>query len=272
MKNSRRIWAVIGIVLLLLLCISPLVFAIFVKDPAYFRASVGCIIFIPIFLYVALLVYKYAKQHSRPKKSPYIDNIIFDVGNVLISFEWKKVMEDLGFSSETIQYLDKHLIHDPLWRQFDEGLRPYSEVADEFCQKHPSYEKEIRLFLSHMPDSIVLKPYTHTWLSDLKKKGYRLYIISNWAEPIHKSCKDGALSFEKYMDGAVWSYQAHCLKPDTKIYKTLLDTYQLDPSRTVFLDDVKENLEGAKKQGIFTILVTDDHSHTLERLRELGVN
>lgn len=267
MKNSRRILAVIGIVLLLALCISPLIFAVFVKNANYFRASFASIIIVPIFLYAILLVYK----HVKPQKSPLIDNIIFDVGNVLISFEWKKVMGDLGFSPETVDYLDKNLIHDPLWKQFDEGLRPYDEVTEEFCQKNPAYEKEIRTFLSHMPESIVLRSYTHAWLADLKKKGYNLYIISNWAEPVYENCKNDTLSFEKYMDGAIWSYRAKCLKPSAKIYKMLLKTYGLDPSRSVFLDDVQENLDGAKKQGILTILVTEDHKNTLAELRKLGI-
>lgn len=267
MKKTQRILAWVGIILLAACVIFFLISAFFIKNPVYFKASLGCIIAIPIILYAFLMITKMLTN----QKSPLIDNIIFDVGNVLVNFAWKKVMEDLGYSEETIAYLDKNLIHDPLWNQFDEGVRPYGDVADEFCQRHPQYEQEIRTFLGHLPDSIIPRSYTDSWLSDLKSKGYHLYILSNWSDPLYEGTKDGALSFQKYMDGAIWSYRVKCAKPSVKIYKKLLHTYHLTPSRTVFLDDRKENVEGAKAAGIHGILVTDSHKHTLEELEKLGV-
>lgn len=267
MKKTQRILAWAGIILLAACVIFFLISAFFIKNPVYFKASLGCIIAIPIILYAFLMITK----TLTPQKSALIDNIIFDVGNVLIDFEWENVMKDLGYSDETIDYLAKNMIHDPLWNQFDAGLRPYDSVTDEFCQRHPQYENEIRTFIAHMPDTIVPRSYTDSWLSDLRSKGYHLYILSNWADPVYENTKDTALSFKKYMDGAIWSYRVKCTKPDKKIYKTILDTYHLDPSRTVFLDDRKENIEGAMAVGIHGILVTDDHKHTLEELTKLGV-
>lgn len=267
MKKTQKFLAWAGIALLTATVIFFLVSAFFIKDPVYFKASLGCIIAIPILLYAFLMISKAVK----PQKSPLIDNIVFDVGNVLIDFGWKKVMEDLGYSDETINYLAENLIHDPLWNQFDTGRRPYDSVTDEFCQRHPQYENEIRTFLKHMPDAVIPRTYVPAWLSDLKSKGYHLYILSNWAEPVFESAKDTTLAFRKMMDGAIWSYQAKCIKPEKKIYQKLINTYHLDPSRTIFLDDKKENIDAAANFGIHGIVVTTDHQKTLSDLKNYGI-
>lgn len=267
MKKTQRFLAWTGIILLAASVIFFIVSALFIPNPVYFKAALGCIIAIPLLMYALLM----AAKAVQPKKSALIDNIVFDVGNVLIDFGWKEVMENLGYSPETIDYLAKNLIHDPLWNQFDTGRCPYDSITDEFCQRHPQYEKEIRTFLQHMPDAIFPKSYLYSWLQDLKSKGYHLYILSNWAQPVFENAKDTTLAFRKLMDGAIWSYQVKCIKPEAQIYETLLNTYHLDPSRTVFLDDRQENIDAAATFGIHGIVVTKDHSKTLADLRSFGV-
>lgn len=266
MKKFKQRIALAGVILLVVMCVTSLVAALIAPGSTFFKASIGCCIAVPVVLYAILMVAKTMKQ----KKSPIIDAIIFDVGNVLIDFDWKGCMKNLGFDDETIAYLAKNLIHDPLWNEFDRGTRPYNSILDEFCRRHPAYENQIRTFIKAMPDTIVNRPYVDFWLSDLKEKGYELYIISNWCEPVYEAVKNTKLSFTKYMDGCVWSYQAKCIKPEAKIYQKLLRTYKLDPARCVFLDDRQENLDGASALGFHTILA-EDHDYAVQRLKDLGV-
>jgi putative hydrolase of the HAD superfamily len=44
------------------------------------------------------------------------------------------------------------------------------------------------------------------------------------------------------------------VKPDPAFYQLLIDKYQLDPARCVFIDDLETNLEGARAAGMHTIL------------------
>ena len=267
MKKTQRILAWIGIILLAASVIFFFFSAIFIKNPAYFRGSLACIILLPVLLYAILMMSKVLV----PQKSPLIDGIIFDIGGVLVDFNWRKVMQDLQFSEETISFLDKNMIQNPLWSQFDTGLRTNDSVTDEFCEHFPEYETEIRTFISHLSDSIILRSYTHAWLSDLKSKGYQLYVLSNWSETLYHDCKDTSLSFLKYMDGIVWSHQAKCIKPNAEIYQQLLDKYDLDPSRCIFIDDRPKNVDGAAQLGIHTILAPDNFKQILEEFRKFGV-
>ena len=55
------------------------------------------------------------------------------------------------------------------------------------------------------------------------------------------------------MDGVVFSFEAKSNKPDLAIYQTLLNRYELDPGESIFIDDVKENVEAARCLGIHSV-------------------
>ncbi len=67
MKNTKRILAVIGIVLLVGLYLSTLFFALFENPDTYlwFRASVIATIAVPILIYAYTLIYRYLLQRGR---------------------------------------------------------------------------------------------------------------------------------------------------------------------------------------------------------------
>lgn len=266
MKKKKQILSIIAIVLLVVMCIMPLIFAITMPGSGWFKASVACAILIPVILYAFLL----AAKALKPSKSPIIDTIVFDSGNVLVGFIWKKRMEDLGFGRETVDYLAEHMIGTPLWNELDRGVRPFSEIVDEFCRTNPDYEMPIRRFFEHPGKMIEEYPFTISWLQDLKRAGYQLYVLSNWDEPCYEELKDSILRFEQYLDGAIWSFRHHCIKPEPEIYKKLIQTYRIDPARAVFIDDRQENLDAAKPFGFHTVLATD-HKAALAGLRSLGV-
>ena len=268
MKSSKtkRILAIICVILLVGLFVTPFVLSMVAPKSKLFNASIVCTFLIPVVLYAFSLLLKAMK----PQKSPLIDAIVFDVGNVLVDFDWKGHMEDLGFSPETIDYLSIHVMQNPLWNEFDRGVRPHDEIEAEFCRTNPGYEEQIHAFISTEYKTIIPRGYAIPWIQDLKRKGYKLYILSNWGKPEFNKLKDSILCFREYMDGCIWSYQVHCIKPEREIYQKLINTYHLDPSRSVFLDDRQENLDGAKALGFNTVLALS-HDDAVKSLQALGV-
>ncbi len=81
MKKAKRILAFLAIVLLIAMYAATFILAFFKNETAQalFRASLGCTILVPIFLYIFVLLAK----RSRPEKSKVIDGIIFADRNVL---------------------------------------------------------------------------------------------------------------------------------------------------------------------------------------------
>lgn len=66
MKKIQRILSIIGIVLLVLLYLSTLVFAILGKDFfPMFMASIVCSVMIPVLIWAYSFIYKLIKKHGE---------------------------------------------------------------------------------------------------------------------------------------------------------------------------------------------------------------
>jgi putative hydrolase of the HAD superfamily len=51
----------------------------------------------------------------------------------------------------------------------------------------------------------------------------------------------------------VMSYKIKSIKPEPGIYHYLIDTYQIDPKQSLFIDDLPQNVEGAQRVGLQAI-------------------
>ena len=58
------------------------------------------------------------------------------------------------------------------------------------------------------------------------------------------------MSVFQHFEGEIISCEVHLIKPEKEIYQLLLDTYNLEPEQTMFIDDRVENVEAAATLGI----------------------
>lgn len=199
-----------------------------------------------------------------------IHNIIFDVGNVLVEWEPEEAMRKLGMDEQTVQAVAGVTVQTKDWDETDRGTLPPSELLLHFIEKAPEYEKEIRAFWEHIDMAIYPFDYVPGWMQRLKAAGYQLYILSNYGAWTYEKTKDDALSFLRYVDGALFSYEVCQIKPEPEIYHTLLERYDLTANECVFLDDRQENVAGAEACGIHAFRFTS-YQDAVQRLKEYGV-
>lgn len=199
-----------------------------------------------------------------------IRNIIFDVGNVLVEWAPEKAMRRLGMDEQTVQAVAGATVQTKDWDETDRGALSPAELLLHFIEKAPRYEKDIRTFWEHIDMAIYPFAYVQEWMERLKGKGYHLYILSNYGAWTYEKTKDDALSFLKYVDGALFSYEVCQIKPEPEIYHTLMERYGLKAEECFFLDDRQENVDGAEVCGIHAIRFTS-YQAALQSLREYGI-
>lgn len=200
-----------------------------------------------------------------------IKNVIFDVGNVLVSWNPTETMIKLGFSDATIKTLHEKLFDTDVWSEDDRGVLSPDEVLSLLISQAPALEKEIRLFYENATDSIGRKAYAIPWINALKSAGYNTYVLSNFGEGNLKKVIDkGAVDFLDYLDGYVFSYAVKLIKPDVPIYQYLLDKYNLKAEESVFIDDKNVNVIGARNVGLHSFQFTS-YEQAIEELAKLGV-
>lgn len=193
-----------------------------------------------------------------------IKNIIFDVGEVLLTYKWIDAISGSGCSAEDAERVKNAIFTEEFWHiKFDMGLWSDEEMLGYFIEKYPEDEYIYRHFFAHPEDMPVRRPKVYELLPKLKEKGYKLYILSDYSEYLSEVHFEFG-GFRKYMDGEIVSYKVNLVKPDIRIFERLLSEYNLDPSECIFLDDRERNIEGCEKAGIKGYLIPDE-----ERLLEI---
>ena len=192
-----------------------------------------------------------------------IKNIVFDIGNVLAAFRWRDYIMELGFADEAewqpggkAWRLAAATTKNALWREVDRGVMPLDDIITAMIATDPEMEDAIRLFFTDRRRLVMEYDYSAGWLSELKSRGYKVYLLSNYSQD-HYEYISTHFKFFGLEDGRVISWQEKVLKPDARIYNILLDRYGLEASECVFLDDTPENIDGAAAVGMKGIVFKD---------------
>lgn len=269
-NKLKKFGAWIAIIILLLACCMPMFFAFGSGENAqsYFKASLAVAIMVPLLAYAMWMVYKLLNKNRKVADSD-MENIIFDVGKVLVKYEWEKYLDSFGFSKEKRDKIAKAVFQSKTWDERDRGSESEEYYIEQMIKDAPEYADDIREVMRRSGETIEMMDYAETWIRYLKDKGYHIYILSNYSAYMLEKTQS-ELAFLKYVDGAVFSCDVKQIKPEAAIYRTLLNRYHLDPEKSVFLDDRAENCEGARKEGIHAIQF-ESFKQAAAELEKLGV-
>ena len=204
---------------------------------------------------------------ARLKKKRKVNTVIFDIGNVLAEFIPMEFLEKLGYSGKLKEKVYNAVIENDIWNEYDSGIMTEEEVIGRFINRTPELEKEIKLVFSNLNGIVRRFEYTDMWIENLKEKGVRVLYLSNISKTLYYDCEE-ELDFIAETNGGILSFEAKCIKPDSKIYEMLVDKYNLIPEECVFVDDRSSNIEGAKKKGFRTILF-ESYEKTNEELENI---
>ncbi|XBG79846.1 HAD family phosphatase [Enterococcus cecorum] len=122
-----------------------------------------------------------------------------------------------------------------------------------------SYQESLRQIYYHWYEYADVFTKMQDYAQELKKQGYKLFVLSNTAASYYDLAKKGYLPIDEILDGKILSYEVEMVKPDVAIYQYLLDKYGLEAQNCVFLDDIKGNIEAAQSLGMQGIQVISEN-------------
>ena len=116
-----------------------------------------------------------------------IDTVVFDVGNVLLSFNPEKTLEELfPEDAETRQIMLDTVVRSPCWVMLDRGTLSQEEAVKAMAGLHPELENDIRYVLENWID---LKDVVQEGVDTLKRckaMGKRCIVLSNYHDESFK--------------------------------------------------------------------------------------
>lgn len=183
-----------------------------------------------------------------------LKNIIFDLGNVLISFRPSEYFDKNNYPENIKTTILSDIFGSKEWRLIDNGEITTSEAINSIALKSSLKKEEIDHIFNLRLDVMFPLDINVRLLPELNKRGFRLFYLSNFPNDIFESVRSGYYFF-KYFDGGLISADAKYSKPDSRIYEILLEKYNLVAQECLFIDDIEINVRAAENLGM-TGLVT----------------
>ena len=110
-----------------------------------------------------------------------------------------------------------------------------------------------QLFRISSTDYIRLYPHVTDALVALRKKGYKLWLLSN-AQRVFTAFELNHLGLAPYFDGIYISSDYGCRKPDIRFFNALIQERKLDIGNCLMIgNDLDTDIAGAKNAGLDTL-------------------
>ena len=177
------------------------------------------------------------------------ETIVFDVDNVLLSFEPEKVLALLPEQGrdEMLRALFGSAM---LWGGFDLGRDGNDAVAERIAQAagFPEAKQYALDLLRRFPETMAPLPL-YGMLEELHARGKRLYGLTNYPEPSFTLTCARFPHLVDTLDGVIVSSREKIVKPSPEIFRLLQSRFHLNPADTLFIDDSLANVEAAARLG-----------------------
>ena len=175
-----------------------------------------------------------------------IQNVIFDLGGVLVNWDpihlYRKIFDD---EYTAVGFLERVCTYE--WNLEQDRGRTLAEATDIKIKEFPEYELEIRAYYDRWPEMFygTIEENVEIFQELLNSPHHRVFALTNWSGETFPIAKELFPFFNEF-EGVVVSGEEGLIKPDPKIYKLLLEKFDLIPEQSVFIDDRLENVEAAR--------------------------
>ena len=209
---------------------------------------------------------------SRP-----IELVLFDFGGVFTASPFGAVeamARDLELDIQAFAELmfgAYHLDTDHPWHRLERGEMTFDEAREGIMalgREAGMPVDPVDLLMRMAGGNLVNEAMVDT-LRDIKAAGFPVAIITNNVREFRDGWR-ALIPVDELIDRVFDSSELGVRKPDPAIYRHALQQMgQVPPARAVFLDDVAENVESARRVGMHGIEVAEEAGPAIARLRAL---
>ena len=179
-------------------------------------------------------------------------NILFDMGNVLVTYNPEWVIRRYTEDEELIREVKNIVFNSQEWFLLDAGLIEEEKAERNWMERLSSDKARELAHLSfqnwHLYNMKTI-PGTAEIIRALKENGKEIYLLSNASLRLLSIYKEVIPAVECF-SGIFYSAAHKCVKPQDIIYERFLKEYSLNPADCFFIDDLEENISAAKAVGI----------------------
>jgi 2-haloacid dehalogenase len=177
-----------------------------------------------------------------------IRHIVFDIGKVLVHYDpnlpFRRLIPDDG---ERRWFFDNVCTHD--WNVEQDRGRKWEEAEAVLIAAYPEHARNIRSFRRHWHEMV---PHAYegsvSVMEELIGQGRDVTMLTNFASDTFAEARQ-RFPFLQRPRGVTVSADVGLIKPDRAIYEHHARAFGLEPKATLFIDDSRANVEGARAAG-----------------------
>ncbi len=189
-----------------------------------------------------------------------LEAIIFDLGGVIINIDYNltvKAFEKIGFTDFNQQYSQAK--QSGLFDLLETGKIQPKQFVNELKLKTP-----IQITDQQTIDAwnALLQDFPKERLELLKRlnKKFNTFLLSNtnqihlesFNKILEKTHGLSSLKNQNFFKEVYYSHEIQLRKPHTEVFEYVIKKNKLNPSKTLFIDDSIQHIEGANKTGLQT--------------------
>ena len=196
-------------------------------------------------------------------------NIIFDLGGVVVDFNPREFLLERFYNEEIEHKVFDLTFGSEEWTLLDAGQLSRAEGNARMLEKARAEgcAFEVQSVLDDWARMLKTRRKTVEVIKRLKKMGFSIYYLSNIPQDVIDEIRQR--DFWPLFDGGIASCEVKLTKPDPAIYRRLFEKFDIRPEESFFIDDIQENIDGAKACGMDGYCFADGD---VEKLREeLGI-
>ncbi|MFN0128161.1 MAG: HAD family hydrolase [Verrucomicrobiales bacterium] len=172
--------------------------------------------------------------------------LFFDIGNVLVTFDFSKAMRRLAADSP-LSAAEVELRLRPLIVLMEEGRMSTGEFlarGRDVISFAGSEESFVAAYCDIFEENVPM-----VRLVERLADRVPLYLLSN-TSGLHLDYLRAAFPVFAHFRGGAFSHEAGSAKPDSKIYRDLIALSGCDPAQTLYLDDAPANTAAGSCMGL----------------------
>lgn len=197
-----------------------------------------------------------------------IESLIFDIGNVLVPFDWQPFHRRLEADCTNLTTEAEKEFRELMIR-FDIGEMT-GEMFARLAIRTIGFQGDVRKFIAIWNSIFRSNPPMEQTILALKQR-FPLFLLSNTSD-LHLDYLMRNYDVLRHFQDGVYSFRAKCAKPDRKIFETAIKQFDLEPVSTAYIDDLAVNVRTALDLGFKAIRYDlTKHSEFEVQLAEFGV-
>jgi putative hydrolase of the HAD superfamily len=184
---------------------------------------------------------------------------IFDMGNVIIDIDFKRVLGVWSNLSGTpLAMLTERFSMGEVFQKHERGEISDEDFAAELCHEMGIALSFEQFSLGWQSVFVGLRPEVITIFKTLREQGNRVVVLSNTNRLHLNYWPEHYPEIEANTDALYLSQDLGMRKPEQRIFEYVLNKEGVTASQAVFFDDVIENVDAARSMGIEAVLVEDN--------------